>query len=93
MLSFFACVFHVTPDLSHANANSHEKVACVDHQILICNHRDQQGLDVIAFDFIPSTSLNFNIDFSPTVNEILIYDSDSPPDKIALYIKHNTLIL
>ena len=93
MLSFFACVFHVTPDLSHAKVDSHEKVACVDHQISISNHRDQHNLDFVALDFIPVPSLNFNIDFLPTVDQLPIYESDSPPDKIALYIKHNTLIL
>lgn len=93
MLSFFACVFHVTPDLSHANADSHEKVACVDHQISISIHRDQHGLDFVAFDFIPVIPVNFNIDFLPTPNQLPTYDSDSPPVKIALYIKYNTLIL
>lgn len=97
-LGFISCVVHIVPQLSHSNSTtSHNdgsnQVACVDHEVSISGHRDQNSLDITTIALAPTCALNFNIAFSTDETPIVIDVSKSPPDKIALYIKHNTLLL
>lgn len=94
-LSFFACVFHVVPQVSHhtSNTNESDKVACIDHEVSISGHRDQYSLDITTIAIIASNSFDFKLSFDTHQNFIDVDVSKSPPEKIALYIKHNTLLI
>lgn len=94
-LSFFACVFHVVPQVSdHASdTKESDKVACIDHEVSISGHRDQYSLNLTTIAFITSSSFDFKLFFDTHQNFIDVDVSKSPPDKIALYIKHNTFLI
>lgn len=95
-LSFFACVFHVVPQVSHHASDTKEsgKVACVDHEVSISGHRDQYSLDFTTIALIPLSGFDFDIIFNNDQTSTIEFDiSKSPPDKIALYIKHNILLI
>jgi hypothetical protein len=92
LLGFFACVFHITPNLDHHNNDNSTKIACVDHQISISSHKDHT-LDLAFIDVPP---LNLSVILLPLLEGERtgnLKSFDSPPDKIALYIKHETLLL
>lgn len=92
VLSFFTGVFYVTPVAAHIN-DSHYQMTCFDNKVLISNYRDQDSLDFSELDFKTFTHFNLNKVFLPTVKQLPGYNLNSPPNKVALYIKHKTLIL
>ena len=92
MLSFFAYIFYVTPVDAHAS-DSNEITTCVDNKVSISNYRDQHDLDFSALDFKTVTQLNFDLDLLPNINQLPVYNLNSPPNKIALYIQNKTLML
>lgn len=92
MLSLFAYIFYVTPVDAHASDNN-EITTCLDNRVSISNYRDQHDLDFSALDFKTVTPLNFDLDLLPNINQLPVYNLNSPPNKIALYIQHNALIL
>ena len=87
MLSLFAYIFYVTPVDAHAS-DSNEITTCLDNKVSISNCSDQHALD-----FKTVTQLNFDLDLLPNINQLPVYNLNSPPNKIALYIQHKTLIL
>ena len=92
ILSLFAYIFYVTPVDAHAS-DSNEITTCLDNRVSISNCRDQHALDFSALDFKTVTQLNFDLDLLPSINQLPVYNLNSPPNKIALYIQHKTLIL
>lgn len=97
LLGVFACVLHITPQVSHNLSDSHSEesaaqVTCVDHQVSgLCPTKDH-----VTAMFVATLPPHFTVSTQNLfLAHVSYYDTGqySPRTKEHLYIKNNAFLI